>query len=74
MSSGFLSKMFKQEIPTNAIAFDYAVFGMQSFEIHNPIEMIARDPRDLLERRKKRDMKHPTTTKKMYDVIVNKGP
>jgi hypothetical protein len=37
MSSGFLSKMFKQEIPTNAIEFDYY-------------------------------------SKKMYDVIVNKGP
>jgi hypothetical protein len=37
MSSGFLSKMFKQEIPTNAIEFEYAVFGMQSFKIHNPL-------------------------------------
>jgi len=40
MSSGFLSKMFKQEICNNAIEFDYAVFGMQSFKIQDPLRWL----------------------------------
>jgi hypothetical protein len=40
MSSGLLSNMFKQEIPTNAIEFDYAVFGIKSFKIHNPLRWL----------------------------------
>jgi hypothetical protein len=66
--------MFKQEIPTIAIVFDYAVFGMQSFEIHNPLRWLQETQGTYLKGQKKKDMKHPTTTKKMYDVIVNKGP
>jgi hypothetical protein len=73
MSSGFLSKMFKQEIPTNAIEFDCAVFGMQSFKIHNPLRWLQETQGTYLKGEKKR---HKTSyySKKMYDVIVNKGP
>jgi len=66
MSSGFLSKMFKQEIPTNAIEFDYAVFGMQSFEIHSPFWDDCKRPKGPSWKAKKKDMKHPTTAKNVW--------
>jgi len=65
MSSGFLSKMFKQEIPTNAIEFEYAVFGMQSFKIHNPLRWLQETQGTYL-KGKKKDMKHPTTAKNVW--------